>query len=381
MATVEKYQTKSGPRYMVRYTKPDRTPTKKRGFKTKRDANAFLNSMETSKLDGSYIDPSQGKATIGDLSKPWLERQTHLKITTYTSVEQALRIHVLPVWANARIADVKRTDVADWVATLSKSRSATVVLRAHGVLMGILEDATRDRLIPRNPAADLDNLPRRTKTEHIYMTHEQVQKFAKGSNGRDCLVYLACYTGLRWGEIAGLRMSRVDLNRRRLRIVENAVYVQGKHHVQTPKTHELREVEYPPFLDKLMRAQAEGKGPDDLLFPAPRGGFLRHARSNERWFKRGKEAAGVPSKITPHDFRHTAASLAVQSGANVKAVQRMLGHASAAMTLDVYADLWDEDLTVVAMAMDKARKRSMKKARKEAAREHAQNMPTDDQAA
>lgn len=188
------------------------------------------------------------------------------------------------------------------------------------------------------------------------MTHQQVKKFAEGSNGRDCPVYIACYTGLRWGEMAGLKMSRVDLKRRRLRIVENAVYVKGKHHVQTPKTHELREVEYPPFLDKLMAEQSEGKGPDDLLFPAPKGGYLRHARSNERWFLRGKTAAGVPSSITAHDFRHTAASLAVQSGANIKALQRMLGHKSAAMTLDTYADLFDEDLTAVANAMSEARR-------------------------
>lgn len=60
-------------------------------------------------------------------------------------------------------------------------------------------------------------------------------------------------------------------------------------------------------------------------------------------------------RVTPHDLRHTAASLAVSSGANVKAVQRMLGHASAAMTLDVYADLFDDDLEAVAQAMSKAR--------------------------
>jgi integrase len=57
--------------------------------------------------------------------------------------------------------------------------------------------------------------------------------------------------------------------------------------------------------------------------------------------------------ITPHDLRHTAASLAVSAGANVKAVQRMLGHASAAMTLDVYADLFDEDLSAVSDALNR----------------------------
>jgi integrase len=62
-------------------------------------------------------------------------------------------------------------------------------------------------------------------------------------------------------------------------------------------------------------------------------------------------------RTTPHDLRHTAASLAVSAGANVKAVQRMLGHASAAMTLDIYADLFDDDLEAVAVALDHARSR------------------------
>ena len=66
--------------------------------------------------------------------------------------------------------------------------------------------------------------------------------------------------------------------------------------------------------------------------------------------------SGVPH-TTPHDLRHTAASLAVSAGANVKAVQKMLGHASAAMTLDIYADLFDDDLEAVAIALHEARAR------------------------
>lgn len=60
--------------------------------------------------------------------------------------------------------------------------------------------------------------------------------------------------------------------------------------------------------------------------------------------------------MTIHDLRHTAASLAVSSGANVRAVQRMLGHASAAMTLDTYADLFDDDLDAVSVALDNAKR-------------------------
>lgn len=71
------------------------------------------------------------------------------------------------------------------------------------------------------------------------------------------------------------------------------------------------------------------------------------------WFAGAVKRSGVP-RITPHDLRHSAASFAVSAGANVKAVQKMLGHSSAAMTLDVYADLFDGDLDAVSDALDQA---------------------------
>jgi integrase len=90
------------------------------------------------------------------------------------------------------------------------------------------------------------------------------------------------------------------------------------------------------------------------LFPGGDDGHLRRPHAVSGWFAKAVAEAKVP-RLTPHDLRHTAASLAVSAGANVKAVQRMLGHASAAMTLDLYADLFDDDLEAVAIALDKAR--------------------------
>lgn len=84
----------------------------------------------------------------------------------------------------------------------------------------------------------------------------------------------------------------------------------------------------------------------------------RATRGQRTWFKSALDRAGL-DPMTVHDLRHTAASLAVSAGANVKAVQRMLGHASAAMTLDVYADLFDDDLDAVAEALDGAARRSV----------------------
>ncbi len=93
---------------------------------------------------------------------------------------------------------------------------------------------------------------------------------------------------------------------------------------------------------------------DELAFPSPQGAVLRNRNARSAWFDAAARAIGEPG-LTPHELRHTAASLAIKAGANVKAVQRMLGHASAAMTLDRYADLFDDDLDDVADRLDALR--------------------------
>lgn len=90
------------------------------------------------------------------------------------------------------------------------------------------------------------------------------------------------------------------------------------------------------------------------MFTTVNGDVLRNRNARRSWFDRAATAIGQEG-LTPHELRHTAASLAVSSGANVKAVQRMLGHASAAMTLDIYADLFDSDLDAVADRLDDTR--------------------------
>jgi integrase len=96
-----------------------------------------------------------------------------------------------------------------------------------------------------------------------------------------------------------------------------------------------------------------GPGSDELVFRSPKDGQLRNSNFRDRFFDEAVVVCGLDG-LTPHDLRHTAASLAVAAGANVKAVQRMLGHASAAMTLDVYAGLFGDDLDAVADRLDQA---------------------------
>jgi integrase len=118
----------------------------------------------------------------------------------------------------------------------------------------------------------------------------------------------------------------------------------------TPKTHQSRSVPLPGPLTDRIAAITRLKGPEDLIFTAPEGGVLRLGNWRARVFEPDCRSAGLDG-VSPHDLRHTAASLAIAAGANVKAVQRMLGHASAAMTLDVYAGLFGDDLDAVGEAM------------------------------
>jgi integrase len=122
--------------------------------------------------------------------------------------------------------------------------------------------------------------------------------------------------------------------------------------VGTTKNHQRRSVPIPRFVADELAAQLAGKAPGDLVFTAPEGGVLRNTNFRPRFFDPAAEKAGL-AELTPHELRHTTASLAVAAGANVKAVQQMLGHASAAITLDVYAGLFADDLDGVADQLDR----------------------------
>lgn len=354
MATIEPYSTAKGERrYRVRYRTPDRRQTDKRGFRTKRDAEAFAATIEVAKLRGEYIDPSAARATIGALGPGWLARRAHLKPSAHRVLDQAWRVHVSPRWADVAVSDIRRTDVQAWVTELSRVRAATTVLRAYGVLASVLDDAVSDRRILANPARGII-LPRKVRRERRYLTHDEVAALANAAGEHRPLIFLLAYCGLRWGEAVGLRVRDLDLLRRRLTVNQNVVEVGSRLVLGTPKTHERRSVPIPAFVVDELARQCEGKSRDEQVFPGARGQYLRRCKTSKGWFGTALREAGIEPGLRPHDLRHTAASLAVSAGANVKAVQRMLGHASASMTLDVYADLFDDDLDAVGRALDVA---------------------------
>lgn len=352
MATISAYRTKNGRRWQVQYTKPDGSRSRKRGFPTKAAAQAWLEDDGHARRDGSWIDPVAGRVTVETVGVRWLAAQTHLKPSTLRVTEQAWRVHVLPRWGPRRVDGIMRSEVQQWVSTMD--RAASTVRRAHACLAQVLDAAVGDQLLAVNPARGV-RLPRKTRGRHVYLTMGQVRQLADHCTRHDEIIWVLATTGLRWGELAGLQVCDVDLAGRRLHIERAAVAVGSRMEIGTPKTHERRSVAVPRFVCNMLAEQMAGKDPGDWVW-ARADGTPMPPPAKDSWFSGAVERtmADDPAfpRVTPHGLRHVAAGLLVGAGASVKAVQRQLGHASAAMTLDVYADLFDGDLDAIADTME-----------------------------
>jgi len=370
MASIEKRIAKGKSVWRAHY----RTPTGKQRNKTfsrKVDAERFLTSVESAKNAGSYVDPVLSRVTVGEWAQIWLNGQSQLKPTTRDRYEGVVRKHIRPAWHNIKLSAVSHSDVQVWVTTLSKSQAPASVRKIHRVLSLMLDMAVRDGRLSRNVAAEV-NLPRPVKHERRYLTHAQVDALAQAcgypaevSKHRAydertnemyrLVVHFLAYTGVRFGEMAALRVKRVDLVKRRAVIAESVTPVQGLGMVWgTTKTHKRREVPIPRFLVNDLARHLEGRDPDDLVFAGIRSGNPLRVSAFRKVFRPAAESIGVPD-LYPHELRHTAASLAIAAGADVKVVQQMLGHGSATMTLDTYGHLFENRLDDVADAMDAAR--------------------------
>lgn len=353
MATISSYDTASGKRYRVRYRTPDHRQTDKRGFKTKREAEAFAATVEVSKLRGEFVAEAAGRVTIDELGERWLGNKALRKPSYVRTLRGTWDAHVLPRWGTVGVGRVQRSAVQEWITKLSAERSASVVRRAHNILAGVLDLAIDDRALIANPARGVE-LPTKHRGGHDYLTMQQVRRLADEAGTNGPFVWFLATTGLRWGEATALQGKHVNRTAGRVRVERSVTRVGAEFVFGTPKTGERREVPVPASI----MASIPTSLPEALVWPAPGTGELRRMQKATGWFAGAVGRCRIVDetfpKVTPHDLRHTAASLAVSAGANVKVEQRMLGHASAAMTLDQYADLFDDDLDTVATRLEAA---------------------------
>ena len=323
-------------------------------FHRKRDADRWEEEQKAAIRNDVWVDPGRSKQTVGQWAETWMAGRVHLKPKTLASYRSLLTTQVLPTWEAVPLTKIRRSDVVAWVAAMrATGLSASRTRQAYHLLTSMLEDAVKDSRLARNPAAGVD-LPRLPKSERRYLTHAQLAELADGSGPHRLLVLVLGYTGLRWGEAAALRARRVDLLRGRIEVAESVTDVDGRMVFGPPKSHARQRVPVPRFLRDDLAVQLADRAPDDLVFPSQVGTPLRVQNFRRSHFDRAAAAAGLKG-LVPHELRHTAASLAIASGASIKGVQSMLGHASAAMTLDRYGHLFGDELDAVADRMDAAR--------------------------
>lgn len=226
-------------------------------------------------------------------------------------------------------------------------------MHAVGLLRLVLEFAVEEGRITRNVARGVQYPADKPEDRH-YLTVKQVEALAGRLNENYALmVRIMAYCGPRTQEVFVLRGKDVLLDRRRIWLRRAVSWPGGKAEIKDLKSHHSRSIAYPEFLHEPLAKRVKEVGSEGLLFTTVEGAMLN--RSN--YYKRVhdpvvaelvEELGGDFPRVRLHELRHTAASLAVRAGANPKAVQTMLGHASAAMTLDTYSDLFPDDLDRVA---------------------------------
>lgn len=367
-----------------------------KSFDSKGDAEEYASELEDDIRMGRYIDPRERERPFGEVAEAWLDSKKKVKESTWLRYRQELDNYVLPRWANVPIGAIKRNDIDDWVTQLAageavssfKVRKTQTKLApsslAHIARIGFggpVRYAIEARLIAVNPMRGVE-LPRVEGDEiddlHT-LTLPEVEELAtealriaqadgrsatktQDRHGDGSLVRFLAYCGPRVNEALALKVKDIDIDARRAHIRRTWTKSKtGARKLGTPKTWERRAVPIPAFLVPELRALLAGRGPEDYVFRATRGGAIDHKNWYNRVWRRALGAVGIPDDfgLTIHDLRHTAASLAIASGADVKLVQNMLGHRDATETLNTYSHLWPDRLDEVMDALTAHRNRAL----------------------
>lgn len=240
-----------------------------RSFESKGDARRYLDSSEVDLAQGTWTDPSLGKVRFSAYATRWRESVAHLRPGTLVNLDSRLRKHVLPAFSPYAIGNIEPADIRAWVAALVGSGLApSTVASTYHVLARIMATAETDGVVPRTPCRGI-RLPRiDTTIEMCFLNPSEVRSLAEAIEPRyQALIYTAAYTGLRWGELAGLRTAHLNLLHGAIDVVEALTEVNGHLALGPTKTGKRRRVSLPPFLVDLLENHGSTYGsPDTYVF-------------------------------------------------------------------------------------------------------------------
>ncbi|SFD17142.1 tyrosine-type recombinase/integrase [Streptomyces aidingensis] len=342
-------------RWQARYWAPDgsrrRAPET---FATKTDAQTWLTLTKADIERNHWVDPDAGAVNFEKYALRWVDERG-LAATTDELYRRLLRLHILPAFDAANLDEITPAAVRTWRAERLTATGATTVAKSYRLLKAIMETATDDELIRRNPCR-IRGAGIEKARERSTATVEQVDALAEAMGPRwRLMVYFAAYGPMRPEEQAALRRPDVTLEPLSVRIREAAPELTTGRRVEGDTKSEAgtRTVHLPAFLHKEVKRHLDWfaeKKPDGLVFVGERGKPFRRSTFGRKW-RRARAAVGLPGDFRFYDLRHTGHTLSTQSGATLKDTMVRAGQSSEKAAL-IYQHSDDLRQQEVAAALD-----------------------------
>ena len=325
---------------------------------TQKEARQEMTAIQQAVDSGTYQAPD--KTTIGEWLDTWMTTFCAAKVRplTYSSYEVVIKKHIKPNMGALRLQAVRGGHVQKlYNGMTAAGLSPKTVKNVAAILHKAFSVAMKQGMIQTNPC-DAAELPKVMQKEIKPLTDAEIPQFLAAIDDSPMRnAYALClFAGLREGECLGLSWDQVDFQARRITVSQQLQKEKKKgaryYIAPTTKSGKPRQIEPPEIAFRYLRAerarQAENQlaagecwsNPDNLVFTDATGKHLA-IHTFYKHFKRIAARIGRPD-ARPHDLRHTAATVAIASGADIKSVQDLMGHATASFTLNVYAHTSDQ---------------------------------------
>lgn len=315
------------------------------------------------------IDPVRAKKyTVGEWMDEWFENYAKVKVrpSSHQTYRGYIDNHINPNIGKLPLERLTSLELQKFYKKLltagrverveakgqSKGLSAKTVRNLHQIISSAMKLAREQKLIASDPTESCA-LPKLEHKEMKTLPVEQLASFLREAreSGVFELYYLELATGLRRGELLGLKWEDLDLERGELRVRRQITRINGEV-VEAPlKTkNAYRTLPLAQDTVDILKQQKKKVGGSPWVFPGPTGGPMS-PDSVLHMLHRVLKRAGLP-RVRFHDLRHTFATLALQNGMDIKTVSGMLGHFSAGFTLDTYAHVTGAAQRQAAKAME-----------------------------
>ncbi len=307
-------------------------------------ATKLLSRLLGQAESGTYAAPS--RTTLAEFAVEWLRAiRPELAPSTWSQYEHYLRLQVMPSLGNTRITDLTPLHVQRMLTTLHHDLAPKSVRHVHNILRTCLDRAVEWGILGVNPVRKVKAPPVPRREMHIW-TPEQARLFndIAATDPYYALYFVALTTGMRRGELIGLRWQDVDFDAERLTVQQTISRAQGRLHVRDTKTAAgRRRIALLPETITVLREHRQRQlaggvsSPEGLVFVNPHG-EPASVTTVGKHFHAIITAAGLPH-IRLHDLRHSHASMLMALGVNPKVIAERLGHANISTTLGTYAHL------------------------------------------